>query len=72
MCNTCEQNRNSSVSLKMESGSWYVEACKLAAIEFHMCFNAAQSAATNLEYFFCRLVERTGSSQPKLKLEVPS
>ena len=72
MCNTCEQNRNSSVSLKMENGSWYVEACKLAAIECHMCFNAAQSAATNLEYFFCRLVERAGSSQPKLKLEVPS
>ena len=72
MCDTCEQNRNSSVSLKMESGSWYVEACKLAAIECHMCFNAAQSAATNLEYFFCRLVERAGSSQPKLKLEVPS
>ena len=72
MCDTCEQNRNSSVSLKMESGSWYVEACKLAAIECHMCFNAAQSAATNLEYFFCRSVERAGSSQPKLKLEVPS
>ena len=72
MCNTCEQNRNSSVSLKMESGSCFVEACKLAAIECHMCFNAAQSAATNLEYFFCRLVERAGSSQPKLKLEVPS
>ena len=72
MCDTCEQNRNSSVSLKMESGSWYVEACKLAAIECHMCFNAAQSAATNLEYFFCRLAERAGSSQPKHKLEVPS
>ena len=56
----------------MESGSWYAEVCKLAAIECHMCFNAAQPAATNLEYFFCRLVERAGSSQPKLKLEVPS
>ena len=72
MCDTCEQNRNSSVSLKMESGSWYVEVCKLAAIEGNMCFNAAQSVATNLEYFFCRLVERAGSSQHKLKLEVPS
>ena len=56
----------------MESGSWYVEVCKLAAIECHMCFNAAQSVAPNLEYCFCRLVERAGSSQHKLKLEVPS
>ena len=72
MCNTCQQNRNTSGSLKMESGSWYVEVCKLAAIECHMCFNAAQSVANNLEYFFCRLVERAGSSQHKLKLEVPS
>ena len=72
MCNTCQQNRNTSGSLKVESGSWYVEVCKLAAIECHMWFNAAQSVANNLEYFCCRLVERVGSSQHKLKLEVPS
>ena len=58
MCNTCQQNHNTFGSVKVESGSWYAKVCKPVAIECHMCFNAAQSAANNLEYFFCRLVER--------------